>query len=138
MGDRGTHQEEGGLQHEPVDQTPVLGIEFMDRGDTLDTGIIDQDIDLESEVLQRSGVREVQAQWSPLTSAARSRAASSLRSQMVTWAPAREKARAQAAPIPEAPPVISALRPSREIPLVVFIVPPFDDGRWCSRSDVSI
>ena len=47
------------VRHQPVDQPPVLRVEGLDGRHPLDTGVVDQDVDVQREVLQRGGVREV-------------------------------------------------------------------------------
>ena len=47
------------LEHESVDQLPVLERKFRDRVDPLDAGVVDEDVDVEIGALQRRGVRQV-------------------------------------------------------------------------------
>ncbi len=56
---RGADQQEGRLEHEAHDQAEGLGVELLDRADPLDAGVVDEDVDVEREVVQRRGVGQV-------------------------------------------------------------------------------
>ncbi len=47
------------LEHQPVDQRERLGVELLDRGDVLDAGAVDQEVDLEVERVDGGAVGQV-------------------------------------------------------------------------------
>ena len=58
-GQRRADEQERRLDHEPLHQAEVLGIELGDRAHPLDAGVVDEDVDIEREVVERRGVGEV-------------------------------------------------------------------------------
>ncbi len=60
MRQAGPDQQEGGGDHEPLDQLPLLVRVLLDGGDELDACVVDQDIDLEVQLDQRRRVGQVE------------------------------------------------------------------------------
>ena len=56
---RGADQQERRLDHQRQQQPELLGRELLDRVRALDSGVVDQDVDVEFEVLQRRDVEQV-------------------------------------------------------------------------------
>ena len=58
-GQRRADQQERRLEHEPQDQAERVGIELGDRAHPLDAGVVDEDVDVERQVVERRRVGEV-------------------------------------------------------------------------------
>ena len=98
----------------------LVGVD--EEREAVGAGVVDEDVDRPERVAaaataaaDRGGVGDVERDRAPSISAATSRAPSRSRSAMATRAPSAASRRAVAAPMPDAPPVTSALRPSRRM-----------------------
>lgn len=108
-------EQEGCGDHQRLDPRELRGREVFERRDVLDPGVVDQDVDLGRERVDGPGVGEVDGVRPPPTSVAAASAFSASTSTTCTLAPAAARARTQARPIPPAPPVTRAVRPSRSL-----------------------
>ncbi len=115
MRQRGPDQQERRLHHERQHEPEAVRREFCDRADALDAGVVDQDVGLEPQLLQRGDVEKVDRPGLSTDLAGDRLGADVVDVGHGDDAPRAASSRAQAAPMPLAPPVTSAVRPSSSV-----------------------